>query len=123
VLLVDDEQDFLELMGERIRSWGYLVLRAKSGQEAIEALEKESPQIIVLDYMMPGMDGIVTLKQIRQRNPEVPVIMFTAYPQEQVIKDALGLGIISFVPKVCYDSDAHHALQAALEIAEKKICR
>jgi CheY-like chemotaxis protein len=121
VLLVDDEQDFLEFMGERIRSWGYLVLRAKSGKEAIAALEKENPQIIILDYMMPEMNGVEALKEIRRLMPQVPVIMLTAYPQEQVIKDALELGVVSFVPKVCYGSDAHDALQAALKIAEKKI--
>jgi CheY-like chemotaxis protein len=123
VLLVDDEADFLELISGRIKSWGYEVKTSLSGKEAIEILrEKDSAiDIVVLDYMMPVLDGVATLREIRQIDKDLPVIMFTAYPEMEVIKGADELGVSAFIPKLSAYSDVQSSLKAALGILEKKL--
>lgn len=121
ILLVDDEADFLELMALRIKEWGYDLITALSGEEAIEILKNKSPDIIILDYMMPGMDGVATLKEIRKINFEIPVIMFTAFPDKRSINEVEKLGVTAYIPKLSSYSDAHTALKTALHMAEDKL--
>ena len=79
VLLVDDEPDYLEPMSFWLRTKGYLVSIAPSGEKAIQIIKEESPHIVFLDIKMPGMDGVETLKHIREINEHIPVVMVTAY--------------------------------------------
>lgn len=123
ILLVDDELDFLEMLGQRIRFWGYELIEASSGIEAVEALKGKSPDIIVMDYMMPRMDGIDTLKEIRKVNKDIPVIMFTAYPEAEAIKSAQKLGVSSFIPKLSVYSNSDANLKTAIDMIEKKMHR
>ena len=62
ILLVDDEAGILEVVGVRIRSWGYELLEAKNGKEAIGIVKAKKADLVVLDYMLPDMDGISVLK-------------------------------------------------------------
>jgi two-component system, OmpR family, alkaline phosphatase synthesis response regulator PhoP len=66
ILLVDDEQDILEFLGYNLRKEGYNVLTANSGDEAIAAARKELPHLVLLDVMMPGLDGIEVCRELRQ---------------------------------------------------------
>ena len=79
ILLVDDEEEFCTLMGVRIINWGYDFIKASSGKEALDILKSQNPDIIILDYMMPEMDGVATLKEIRAGKFALitPVITFT----------------------------------------------
>ncbi|TBR16717.1 response regulator, partial [bacterium] len=88
VLIIDDELEFLELMRIRISSWGYEVADASNGAEGIDILCSQKIDIVVLDYIMPDMDGISVLKEIRNVNVKVPVIMFTGYPDIRTQKEA-----------------------------------
>ena len=72
LLLVDDEMDFLKIMEARIKSWGYDVIKAANGSEALKSVEKDCPDAVVLDYMLPDMDGIDVLKKIRKKSAEIP---------------------------------------------------
>lgn len=121
ILLVDDEADFLEIMGTVIKNWGYDLIKAASGKLALDALLSEKPDIIVLDYMMPEMDGITTLKEIRKIDKCVPVIMFTAYPNAKTMSRAKSLGINAFIPKLSTHSDTEASLRSAVQIIAKKI--
>lgn len=123
ILLVDDELDFLEMLGQRIRFWGYELIEASSGIEAVEALKGKVPDIIILDYMMPQMDGIDTLREIRKVSKDIPVIMFTAYPEAEAIKSAERLGVSSFIPKLSAYSNSDANLKTAIGMVEKKIYR
>lgn len=67
ILLVDDEPDILEFMDYNLKKEGYTVFLAGNGLDAIEIAEKENPHLIILDIMMPGMDGIETCRELRQR--------------------------------------------------------
>lgn len=120
VLIVDDEADFLEIMGTRIEEWGYDLLKAANGKEALAVLKESNPDIIILDYMMPVMDGIATLKEIRKIDKEKPVIMFTAYP-DKTIRGASELGISALIPKLSTCSDVQFSLKSTLDMLEKKI--
>lgn len=121
VLLVDDEKDFLDVGIERINSWGYKVSAVCSGPEAIDIVKNKGADIIVLDYIMPDMDGVFALKQIREIDPKIPVIMFTAFPDERSIEGTEKLGVSVFIPKLSAYSDPWSALRTALDIVEKNL--
>ena len=121
VLLVDDEPDFLDVMHEAIGFWGYDVVTASNGKKALEMVRSESPAIVVLDYQMPGMNGIETLKKLRVSRPSLPVILFTAYPNDDNMENALGLRVSAFVPKLCEYSQTQSALKNALKLIEKNL--
>jgi CheY-like chemotaxis protein len=121
IMMVDDEPDFLELMTLRISSWGYDVIKASGGREAISLLKSRQPDILILDQMMPEMNGIATLKEIRKTNKKIPVIMFTAYPNPEAMGDIKKLGIHAFIPKLSAYSEVVPTLKSAIELLEKKI--
>lgn len=79
ILVVDDEKNILKLYQVELEDEGYTVVTANSGKEAIEVFEKENPDIVTLDILMPDMDGIQVLRQMKEKKPQIPVIMLTAY--------------------------------------------
>lgn len=79
ILVVDDEKHICELYQSELEDEGYAVTLAHSGKEALEAVERNPPDLIVLDIQMPGMDGIETLEKILGRDKGIPVILNTAY--------------------------------------------
>lgn len=79
IMVVDDEKNILMLYKSELEDEGYEVVAANSGKEAIEIFEREKPDLITLDIMMPDMDGIQVLRQLKQKSPNTPVIMLTAY--------------------------------------------
>ena len=123
VLLVDDEEGFRKLIGTRIRNWGYDLIETANGKEAIEAVMNKGIEIVILDYKMPEMDGVEALEQIREINKKIPVIMFTAYPDEKSIKGTEKLGVSFYVPKLSVYSDAYANLKLAIDMIEKKLSK
>jgi DNA-binding response OmpR family regulator len=79
ILVVDDDLHIQRLYKEEFEDEGYEVVVASNGQEAIEMFEKESPDIVTLDILLPDVDGIRILRQMKEKNPKIPVIMSTAY--------------------------------------------
>jgi two-component system KDP operon response regulator KdpE len=77
ILVVDDEPSIVRLVRTKLQADGYAVITAERGEKALEVLEDERPDLVVLDLMMPGIDGFETLRRIRVRS-QVPVIMLTA---------------------------------------------
>lgn len=91
ILVVDDEEPILELLRFNLEKEGYLVCAAKDGAEALERVEKEQPDLVVLDLMLPGMDGLEVCRRIRliPKYQQIPIIMLTA--KGEVIDKVLGL--------------------------------
>ncbi|MCK9615369.1 MAG: response regulator [Candidatus Omnitrophica bacterium] len=116
IIMVDDNIDFLKVVGDRIKSWGYDLTGVTSGKEALKLIKPEEPCVVILDYKMPDMNGLSTLKEIRKINPKMPVIMFTAYPTEDMMKDTEKLGINAFIPKLSSNTDILKSLKAALDM-------
>ncbi len=84
ILLVDDEKDVRELISFRLQSYGYEVICAADGQEALDTARKEKPDVIVLDLMLPRIDGYKVCGLLKQdaRYNKIPIIMFSARGQE-----------------------------------------
>jgi CheY-like chemotaxis protein len=101
ILVVDDDPDMLDLVGAVLARDGYQLLTAEDGQQALEAVERRRPDLVILDVMMPRMNGYQVLKQLRA-NPEfrdVPVLMFTARAGEEDIVRSFAGGVTDYVSK------------------------
>lgn len=79
ILLVDDEEGIQMLYREELQDEGYEVISAYTGEEGIQKFQDESPDLVILDIQMPGMNGIETLRQMKMANPKLPVILSSAY--------------------------------------------
>jgi len=119
ILIIDDEPDFIKVIKERIESWGFEVVSCEGGKEAMGILSKVRPDIIILDYIMPEMDGVEVLRHIRALDQKIPIIMFTAHPDIKVIKGTDALGVSAFIPKFSAYTDVQNSLKAALNLIDK----
>ena len=121
VLVVDDLTANVELMAKRLKRSGLDVLTASSGPEALKMLEGRTVDVVLLDIMMPGMNGIETLKKIRETwsASVLPVIMVTAKTDSQDVVEALGLGANDYVTKPVDYPVAFARIQAHLRTREE----
>ncbi len=100
LLIVDDEDQIRELMEARFKRHGYNVLSANSGERAIAVTKESSPNIILLDKRMPGIDGIATLEAIRQFNLDVKVIMISGDEADSEMESVIKkLNIAAYIHK------------------------
>ncbi len=114
VLLIDDESDYSETMGFYLKSKGHRVRTADSGAKGLEEIRRELPEVVFLDFLMPGMNGVETLRGIREISPALPVIMVTAYAQAELVLEAAALGITAVFPKAEDFSQAAVLINKAL---------
>ncbi|MEM7799686.1 MAG: response regulator transcription factor, partial [Chloroflexota bacterium] len=98
VLVVDDEQFIREIIVDNLEIRGYQTLEAGTGLEALALLKSDSPDLVLLDVMMPHMDGYETCRRIRQAS-NVPIMMLTALEEEQDKVQALDLGADDYITK------------------------
>ncbi len=96
VLLVDDERAILRVLTVKLRISGYNVIAASSGEEALDLVGSTPPDIMLLDVIMPGMDGFEVLQKLRTTS-ELPVIVFSARPENA--QKAMSLGANDFLDK------------------------
>ena len=99
VLIVDDELDFLETIVKRLRARDVEVSGVESGYLALEALDSSSPDVIILDVRMPGMDGIETLREIKKKKPLTEVIMLTGHASVESGIQGMQLGAFDYLMK------------------------
>jgi DNA-binding response OmpR family regulator len=79
LLIVDDDTNIQRLYQEELEEEGYDVVIASTGKDALEMFEKENPDIVTLDILMPDIDGISLLRKMKEKRPDIPIIMSTAY--------------------------------------------
>ncbi len=101
ILLVDDEPDMTRIMGKSLEISGYEVIIANDGIECVSKAQCEQPDVILLDNVMPNMDGLTALEKLRssKRTEDIPVIIVTALADEDSIAKALNGGADSYVVK------------------------
>lgn len=99
ILVVDDDRDFTESIGELIELEGHQPILAYNGIEALKIFKQNNIDIILLDFRMPGLNGIETLSEIRKLNLSVPVVIMTAYASTKLTKDAIKHGAIEVINK------------------------
>jgi len=117
ILIVDDEEIIVRLLSMSLRSDGYETVTAHSGEQGLEVFNSETPDIVVTDIKMPGMDGLELLKKIKEIDPEKEVIIVTGHGDIDSTITALQLGASDFINKPVRDE----ALAIALERAKTKI--
>ena len=99
ILVVDDEPEACDALKEFLSMKGYEVSTAQDGQAALRKLKKYRPQIVLLDVIMPGMNGIEVLQEIKKIDPEIGVIMVTVVTDEDQAKKTLELGAYDYITK------------------------
>lgn len=101
ILIVDDEEDIIELIKYNLKNEGYSILTALSGEHAMKMAKQFSPDLIVLDLMLPGIDGLEVTKYLRndEQTQDIPIVMLTAKGEEADIVTGLELGANDYISK------------------------
>jgi two-component system OmpR family response regulator len=99
VLLVDDEEEFVTTLAERLELRGIQVKTATSGEEALPLIEADPPQVVVLDVLMPGLGGLEVLRLIKVGNPQLPVILLTGRGSTREGIEGMRLGAFDYLMK------------------------
>jgi DNA-binding response OmpR family regulator len=116
VLIVDDNQDALHILSAVLNRGGYLVSIAKNGMEAIEKVREENPALILLDIMMPKMDGFEVCKEIKSRSEtsRIPILMITARKDPESRKRGLEVGASEYLVKPIHPAEVLRKVQEYL---------
>ncbi len=99
VLIVDDEENFVELLAERLESRGFHVTKAFNGSDAVSITTAGDVDVVLLDVMMPGKDGIATLQEIKQIKPLTEAIMLTGHGTVETGIAGMKLGAYDYIMK------------------------
>jgi DNA-binding NtrC family response regulator len=99
VLLVDDEEEYLEIMSERMRARDIEVTTSTSAREALDMIATESFDAVIMDFMMPEMNGIEALKAIKEKNPEMQIILLTGHATVEKTVEAMKAGAMDLIEK------------------------
>ena len=114
ILLVEDEESLRLLYQEELKAEGYEVLTARNGKEVLRQLEEVRPDLIILDIVMPVMDGMETLGQIMGRKRNVPIIIHTSYPGYR--EDFMSWAADAYVTK---SSDLRELMDTVRDLLKK----
>ena len=117
ILLVDDEEGIRTVLGITLADYGYEVLKAAGGGEALRLFRDQKPGIVLTDIKMPGMDGIQVLRKIKEESPDTEVIMITGHGDMELAIESLKCNATDFITKPINDD----ALEIALKRANEKI--
>ncbi len=99
ILIVDDEENILFTTRLCLENYGYRVRTAANGKDAIETAQQKMPDLVLLDLVMSDMHGADVLKHLRNMNPELSVIIVTAYPNSELMEKALRYPPVTLLPK------------------------
>lgn len=99
ILIVDDEKYIRELLAELLLGEGFEVDTAAQGEQALNKLAQKDFEVMISDVRMPVMDGLRLLKTVKQRHPEVAVVMMTGFTQEYTIRELISLGADEYLSK------------------------
>ena len=120
ILIVDDEDIVLKSCLRVLQKLDYEIDTAYSGQTALDNLEKKKYDIVVTDLMMPGMDGMQLLEEIKKRYPDVIVIIFTGYATVDTTRQALKAGAFDYIPKPFTPEELRNVIDNAVKSLKNK---
>ena len=121
LLIVDDEKVNLVLTAQLFRNRGFKVLTASNAEDALELVEKEHPEIVLLDYFMPGKDGFSTLTEIKHKFPDIYVIILTGKGSEEIAVTLMKAGASDYVLKPFLNQDLLERVEKVLKVREVEI--
>jgi DNA-binding response OmpR family regulator len=123
ILLVDDDENVTDLLAYKLQSLGYKVVLCENGIRALLIMEKIVPALVILDRMMPGMDGMSLLQKMRQLPPlkNVPVLFLTAKRQEADIIEGLRLGASDYIVKPFNPDEVVVRVERFIKLAENRV--
>jgi len=116
VLLVDDEEDFTDALSKRLEARNLKVKTVNRGEDAVQLVDEQSFDVIILDLAMPGMDGLETLQQIKANHPDAEIIMLTGHASVESSVKAMKIGAEDLLEKPVDIAD----LLSKIEEAHKK---
>jgi CheY-like chemotaxis protein len=119
ILLVDDEIDFLQLLKARLRANNYDVVTAMNGSEALEKFKEDKPDALILDVMMPEINGLEVLREIRKSDRKIPIFITTAFSNEERFKFANQFNASGFIIKTNDMQVEIDNITKVLEITDK----
>lgn len=114
VLVVDDHKDAVDIIARLLAQYGLTTIRAYSGQECLDIVRNRPVDVIILDVMMPGMDGLEVCRQLKQMNPPPPIILLTARDDMATRAAGMSLGVSEFVVKPVNKRDLIARIQTQL---------
>ena len=114
VLLVDDEEDFVSALAERLQLRGIDAQTATDGETALQLIEASPPQVVVLDVMMPGLSGMHVLQRIKVKRPLLPVILLTGHDSVQAGSAGMKQGAFDYLIKPIDIDELIQKMQDAL---------
>jgi len=116
VLAADDDEDILELVAFRLERSGYTVLRARDGEEALQVAREQRPDLVVLDVMMPKLDGFEVTRRLRadELTRSTPIILLTARAQDADVQTGFDAGADDYLRKPFSPQELRARVQAIL---------
>ena len=123
ILTIDDEPSMLEVLQRVLTDEGYTVLIAESGRRGIDILQNRKIDVVLLNAWMPDMDGIETLKKIKEKSPEVEVILTSGHGTEELVAKAIELGASDFLEKPLSLENLLSSIEKSISREKKKVFR
>ena len=119
ILVIDDELDMLMLLRMIIEdNTSYKVETTNSPSEGIKLFREKAFDLVITDFKMPGMDGLELFDEFKEMNPEIPVIIITAYGSPEAAEEALKKGVVDFITKPFRKDSILFTIKRSLELAE-----
>lgn len=115
ILLVDDEEEFVTTLAERLELRGLQARVALNGEAALQMIETDTPQIVILDVMMPGIGGFEVLRRIKSQHPQLPVILLTGRGSEKEGVKGMELGAFDCLMKPLNIEELINKMQEAIK--------
>lgn len=119
VLIVDDEAPLVRMLAAHLTEMGYRVVSASDGVEAMRVVKEESPDVVLCDIVMPDIDGIEVLRQVKQTYPRLPVIMMTGYAERDNLDACIVAGAEDYLSKPFNHDTLRDVLSRAVQKAER----
>ncbi len=114
VLVIEDELRLRDLLTNALNGWGFEVVSARSGEEALRLAESFNPNIALLDLNLPGMDGLEAFQKLQAQLPELHGIVLTGFASIEAARQAIHLDVVEFLTKPCHLGELEQALDRAV---------